>query len=167
MHCPGPQIGCCRIRPAIMRLKDMPLHTSVNRGNQISFFVNTTDPSYTIEIFRMGWYGGLGGRRMTTAVTRTGIQQVVPAPDPVTGLVDCNWTSPYTITTQDPSDSSKWLSGIYLAKLTGTSSGKQSYIIFVVREDSRASNILVQEPASTSEAYNAYGGKSLYTYNSS
>src|ERR1700741_4034933 len=39
--------------------------TSVNRGGQISFFVNTAAPSYTIEVFRLGWYAGLGGRRMT------------------------------------------------------------------------------------------------------
>src|SRR4051812_21459260 len=36
--------------------------TSVNRGGQISFFVNTADPSYTIEFYRLGYYGGLGGR---------------------------------------------------------------------------------------------------------
>jgi len=34
--------------------------TSVNRGGQISLFVRTADPAYTIEIFRMGWYGGTG-----------------------------------------------------------------------------------------------------------
>jgi hypothetical protein len=28
--------------------------TSVNRGGQISFFVNTADPTFTLEIFRMG-----------------------------------------------------------------------------------------------------------------
>src|SRR6266852_1111877 len=29
--------------------------TSVNRGEPISLFVNTTDPTYSIDIFRMGW----------------------------------------------------------------------------------------------------------------
>jgi hypothetical protein len=140
--------------------------TSVNRGGQIEFFVNTTDPSYSLEIFRVGWYGGLGARQMTAPVTLAGVQQSVPAPDPTTGIVDCNWTAPYTITTTDPSDPSKWLSGVYLVKLTGTTSGKQSYIIFVVREDSRPSDILVQQPVTTSQAYNAYGGTSLYTSNS-
>ncbi len=41
--------------------------TSVNRGGAISFYVNTNDSAYTIEVFRMGWYGGLGGRRETAA----------------------------------------------------------------------------------------------------
>jgi hypothetical protein len=38
--------------------------TSVNRGGQIQFFVNTRDPSYTMDFFRIGYYNGLGGRRM-------------------------------------------------------------------------------------------------------
>lgn len=38
--------------------------TSVNRGGTISLFVNTIAPTYTIEIYRMGWYGGLGGRQL-------------------------------------------------------------------------------------------------------
>ena len=36
--------------------------TSVNRGGQITLFVNTAASSYTIEIYRMGWYGGAGAR---------------------------------------------------------------------------------------------------------
>src|SRR5579885_819337 len=140
--------------------------TSVNRGEPISFFVSTTDPSYTLEIFRMGWYGGLGARRMTDPVTLPGVQQTVPAPDPTTGLVDCNWNNPYTVVTNDPSDPSKWLSGTYLVKLTGTVSGKQQYIFFVVRDDNRASDLLYQVATTTYEAYNNYGGKSLYAYNS-
>src|SRR5258708_1658638 len=49
--------------------------TSVNRGGQIQFFVRSTDPSFTIEFFRTGWYGGTGGRRMTSAVTVTSTAQ--------------------------------------------------------------------------------------------
>ncbi|HEY2645689.1 MAG TPA: choice-of-anchor D domain-containing protein, partial [Candidatus Acidoferrales bacterium] len=32
--------------------------TSVNRGSTISFYVNTAAPSFTMDIYRMGWYGG-------------------------------------------------------------------------------------------------------------
>src|SRR5579862_7860534 len=42
--------------------------TSVKRGGQIQFFVNTIDNNFTIEFFRTGWYGGAGARRMTSAV---------------------------------------------------------------------------------------------------
>ncbi len=141
--------------------------TSVNRGGQISFFVNTPDPTYTIEIFRLGWYGGLGGRRETPPVTLPGIAQPGPAPDPVTGMVECQWTSQYTLTVNNPSDPTDWVSGIYLAKLSAGVSGKQSWIIFVVRDDGRGSGLLYQSSFTTFQAYNEWGGKSLYGFNSS
>src|SRR5579864_6593057 len=117
--------------------------TSVNRGGQITFFVNNRDPSYTIEVFRTGWYGGLGGRRETQPVTLPGIAQPIPTPDPTTGLAECKWSGGYTLTVSNTADPTDWVSGIYLAKLTG-SSGKQSYIIFVVRDDSRPSDLIYQ-----------------------
>ena len=62
--------------------------TSVNRGGQIKFFVNTSDPTFTLEMFRIGYYQGLNGRRMTNPVTLPGTQQIIPSPDPATGLID-------------------------------------------------------------------------------
>ena len=139
--------------------------TSVNRGGQISFFVNTADPTYTIEFFRIGWYGGLGGRRETQPVPLAGTSQPIPTPDPATGFAECNWSNPYTLTVNNPSDPTDWVSGIYLAVLTG-SSGKQAYVVFVVRDDSRPSDLLFQSSTDTYQAYNNWGGKSLYSYNS-
>src|SRR6266852_3062669 len=135
--------------------------TSVNAGGQISFFVNTSDPTFTLIIYRLGWYGGLGGRQMTNPVDLPGTAQTIPAPDPNTGIVDCNWINPYVFTVP-----SAWVSGVYVVKLTGDSSGKQFYITFVVRNDGRASALLYQMSVTTYEAYNNYGGKSLYDYNS-
>src|SRR5215467_14295691 len=54
--------------------------TSVDRGGTISFYVNASDPSYTIQFFRMGWYGGLGARRLSDPITQPGTQQVIPSP---------------------------------------------------------------------------------------
>ena len=137
---------------------------SINRGDQISFFVNTADPTYTLQIFRMGWYGGTGGRQMTQPVVLTGHIQTIPSPDPTTGIAECNWSFPYILTTSN-ADPTQWVSGFYLAKLTG-SSGFQWYVPFVVRDDSRTSDLLFNVSANTYQAYNAWGGKSLYTYNS-
>ncbi len=136
--------------------------TSVNKGGQISFFVTTTDPQYQISVYRMGYYQGLGGRLMFGPVTVAGTNQTIPTPDPSTGFLECSWTNPYVLTT-----GSNWTSGIYLAELTGTTSGFQSYIIFVVRDDSRASDLLFQQSTNTYQAYNNWGGKSLYAFNSS
>jgi hypothetical protein len=130
--------------------------TSVAAGEELRIYVNSSDPTYTIEIFRMGWYNGLGGRRMTNALERTSTVQPMPTPDPVTGRIACNWSDPYTFTIP-----ANWLSGFYLGKLTGKPSGKQNYVIFVVRDDRRA-DLLFQSSVTTHQAYNNWGGKSLY-----
>ncbi|OLE71156.1 MAG: hypothetical protein AUI36_03005 [Cyanobacteria bacterium 13_1_40CM_2_61_4] len=109
----------------------------------------------------------MGARKMTPVTTLPGIQQPIPSPDPITGLVECQWSKPYSLTVPDKAiDPTDWTSGIYLAKLTADPSGKQSYIIFVVRDDDRPSQYLFQSSITTYQAYNNWGGKSLYDYNS-
>jgi uncharacterized repeat protein (TIGR01451 family) len=138
--------------------------TSVNVGSSISFFVSTVSQTYTMDIYRLGWYGGTGARQMVPTISRPGFPQTMPVADSF-GRFECNWTSSYVLAI--PAD---WISGIYLVKLTAAT-GPQSYIQFVVRQDSRASGFLFQHSVSTDEAYNnwpgpAAGGKSLYTFNS-
>ena len=116
---------------------------SVNRGEDIAFFVNTKDGSFSLDIFRMGWYGGAGARNVLPTIILTGQQQVLPNTDPQTGLIECHWKYSYFLSVpSNPTDATDWASGVYLAKLTGVPSGYQSYIIFVVRDDSRRSDLL-------------------------
>ncbi len=136
---------------------------SVERGEGISLFVSTADPTYSMEVFRLGWYGGQGGTRMLPPIQRVGKRQPIPAPDPNTGIVECNWSGPLVLRTADPRTEEPWPSGVYLVKLSGSPSGKQSYITFVVRDDYRHSDILFQTSVNTYQAYNFWGGYSLYT----
>jgi hypothetical protein len=139
--------------------------TSVNRGGSISLFVSTTSATYTIEVYRLGWYGGAGGRQVLGPITRTGFLQPMPSAD-ANGMRECNWTSPYTFKVPNkPTDPTDWASGVYLVKLTAAS-GLQRYIIFTVRDDARSSAYLVQQSVNTWQAYNVWGGQSLYTFNS-
>jgi hypothetical protein len=140
--------------------------TSVNKGGTIDLLVSTWDPSYQIDVYRMGWYGGLGARQVRGPIQQTGHRQPMPVADPTTGLIDCGWTHPYTLVAANAADASDWPSGVYLAKLTASTSRKQSYILFVVREDARRSDLLFQSSVTTMQAYNHWGGKSLYTFNS-
>jgi len=139
---------------------------SVNRGKQISFFVSTSDPSFRIELFRLGWYGGIGARNMLVAVTLPGLSQATPIPEPISGLIECHWQPSYSMIVPADSDPTNWASGVYVAKLTALPSNKQSYIIFIVRDDTRSSTYLFQSSVTTFQAYNNWGGKSLYDYNS-
>ena len=142
--------------------------TSVNRGQAIDLFVNTTNSSYTLEVFRMGYYEGVGARSVIPPVTRTGVAQPGARLDAATGMIECDWTDPYRISVPDTAgDPTDWCSGVYLVKLIGGSDGKQSFIHFVVRDDARASEHLFQCSVTTYQAYNNWGGKSLYGFNSS
>lgn len=153
--------------------------TSVNRGGQIKFFISVaTAQMLDLQIYRMGWYGGKGGRLLAEITNISVTNQPTPTAD-ANGLIECNWVSQYTLNvpnnTTDPTD---WPSGIYLVKLTAKTSNKQSYIIFVLRDDRRISDFLYQASFSTYQAYNNWpysrscgtnacpGSRSLYPYNS-
>jgi hypothetical protein len=49
--------------------------TSVNTGDPIDLLVNTRAARYSIDVFRMGWYGGKGGRKVQGPQTLAGVQQ--------------------------------------------------------------------------------------------
>lgn len=140
---------------------------SVNQGHTIRLYVNTTAPTYRLNVYRMGWYGGLGAREMLAASYYQGRRQPEPYREPDSGLIECRWEDPIELTI--PSGNSQkegWPSGYYLAKLTAEPTGEQSYVLFVVREDARPSIYLVQSSVTTFQAYNNWGGKSLYDFNS-
>ena len=139
---------------------------SVNRGDSIALFVNTNAARYRLEVFRTGWYQGLGARRVFGPVTLTGQVQQVPSPNPLTGMVDCNWIESYSLLTRDAVTQEPWRTGVYLARLTELAGGKQAYIIFVVRDDAIRPDVLFQLPVTTYQAYNFWGGKSLYEWGS-
>jgi hypothetical protein len=130
---------------------------SVNHGGSIDFYVTTTAPSFKIDIYRSGYYQGIGARLVQSLGSFPGVHQAIPAPDAVTGMVACtNWAK--TTTLQVPST---WVSGVYLAKLT-TPAGNSSFIFFVVRGDGGHEDILFQTSVTTYQAYNIWGGISLY-----
>jgi Domain of unknown function (DUF4082)/Fibronectin type III domain len=54
------------------------------------------------------------------------------------------------------------VSGVYVARLERGDTGGASHIIFVVRDDTRQSDMVVQTSDSTWQAYNHWGGNSLY-----
>ncbi len=133
---------------------------SINRGNRVDFKINTNSSNYRIDIYRLGYYGGMGARRVHTIQHTTGAQiQPAPLRDSTTGLVDAgNWS--ISDSWDIPTDA---VSGIYIAKLVrqdGTFG--QNHIPFIVRDDSSKSDIAFQTADTTWQAYNPWGGVNLY-----
>src|SRR5215831_17607559 len=148
------------------QIKGYASATSVNKGESITFYVSVNPAqTYTIDVYRIGWYQGLGGRLMQHIDPIQGTRQPTCPTDTTTGMIACNWSPAYTLATQ-----TSWTSGIYLALLTNAQ-GFQNYIIFTVRDDSRVATLMYQQPVMTYQAYNNYpddstSGKSLYEFNS-
>ena len=123
-------------------------------------------------MYRLGWYGGVGGRLIACVPgcggSRAAIAQPPPTtPDPTTGLFRVPWR--VTDDVEIPADA---VSGYYEAKLeivSGTHAGAVGSVPLIVRQSpaAPASAVLVQVPVNTWEAYNPWGGKSLYQFNTS
>src|SRR5207245_8615176 len=72
--------------------------TSVNKGESITFYVTATPAQqYTMDVYRMGWYQGLGGRLMQSIGPLQGLAQPACPVDSSTGLIECDWTASYTL----------------------------------------------------------------------
>ena len=125
-------------------------HTSVRAGEAVDFFVSAEPATDVhIDLYRMGYYGGKGGRH----VTRLGPFAVKPQPTPPIGerrLRECQWERTARLTI--PRD---WVSGVYLGKLSCSGHRHQSYVILVVRDDRRA-DLLFQTSDTTWQAYNKW-----------
>ncbi|HJY07294.1 MAG TPA: N,N-dimethylformamidase beta subunit family domain-containing protein, partial [Bryobacteraceae bacterium] len=133
---------------------------SVNVGQTVSFKVKTTASKYRLDIYRMGYYGGLGARKVATVNPSATLPQTQPAclTDVSTNLYDCgNWA--VSASWAVPSNA---VSGIYFAHVIRTDTGGDSQIFFIVRNDSSHSDMLFQTSDETWQAYNDYGGHSLY-----
>jgi hypothetical protein len=134
---------------------------SVNRGSTVTFKVDTNAGNYRFDIYRMGYYNGAGARKIASVNPSASLPQNQPdcLTDAPSGLVDCgnwavsgSWNVPATAT-----------SGIYFARLVRADTGGASHVFFVVRDDSSTADVLYQTSDTTWEAYNEYGGNSLYT----
>lgn len=136
---------------------------SVEAGDTLDIMVSTAPArKFTIEIFRMGYYGGRGARLMNTLGPFEGKAQPVP-PVGENRLRECRWEPCTRLSI--PKD---WPSGVYLGRLTTLPEKAdelywQSYVVFIVR-DNRPADILFQCSDNTWQAYNRWPDNySLYT----
>ena len=134
---------------------------SANVGTTVRFKVKSTASAYRVDVYRLGYYQGLGARLVSSFAPTAAYPQSQPAclTDATSGLIDCgNWA-----------ESASWavpstaVSGLYLAQLVRLDTGGASHIPFVVRSDASHSDVLLQTSDETWEAYNNYGGNSLYS----
>lgn len=131
--------------------------TSATRGEKVDLYVTSRDATWTATAYRMGWYKGLGGREVWRSDDQPGVVQPACTIAATTRMVDCsNWKRSLTVTIGDD-----WTPGEYLFKLEGVQ-GHSAYVPFVVRDDTSRADVLVINSVTTWQAYNTWGGHSLY-----
>ena len=147
--------------------------TSVAPGQSFHLHVAAPPGSrYRVLVYRLGWYRGVGGRLIMCVpgcrLSHAAIAQPSSTtPGPLTGLFRAPWR--VTDRVEIPPDA---VSGYYEAKLEimgGAYAGAVGSVPLIVRQSpaAPASAVLVQVPVNTWEAYNRWGGKSLYQFGSS
>ena len=129
--------------------------TSVGAGDTLGVHVSSTCPSLTLRIYRFG----------PSPTRLLEVPDLVPTDAPVPDSAyahGCGWPTLYTLTV--PAD---WTSGMYEIQLVPPDSVPVAHVPFVVRGSPANPNpILILSAVNTAEAYNAFGGKSLYDFNS-
>ncbi|MET1060833.1 MAG: N,N-dimethylformamidase beta subunit family domain-containing protein, partial [Nocardioides sp.] len=133
---------------------------SVNVGQRIDFKINTNASAYTIDIYRTGYYGGDGARKIASVTPSAPLPQTQPQciTDATTEIYDCgNWA--VSASWNVPSTA---VSGVYIAKLYRADRNDTSHITFIVRDDSSHSDVVFQTSDTTWQAYNNYGGSDFY-----
>ena len=164
---------------------------SAQSGQTVPIYVSSKTPlTYSLTVYRIGFYRGWGGRQMLsvsglhsiaqgTWSQQSGLQGCSTCTtDSKTHSLEANWQQSYALTIgQD------WISGVYLIKLISEDAAHpaQSYIPLVVTDvlplqtflpqvtpvSVPKMNFAVVVPVAAWEAANPWGGYSLYGHNTS
>ena len=133
--------------------------TSASAGDTVDVFVSVEHmQGVRLDLYRIGYYGGLGGRLVSSLPkVPASPQSPYSSIDPRTGLVECNWSTTFSFAI-DPG----WVTGYYLIKITNDE-GFEGHVPFIVRETGRTAPLLAQASVTTWQAYNLWGDINLYS----
>ena len=139
----------------LYQLQGFADHADVLPGAPFRLFVSTTAASFRVLAFRIGWYGGDLARLVWTSPVTPGRYQPAARIVPPGSMVVAPWPPSLTVPTRD------WPPGSYLLRLDA-STGVQSYVPIVIRSGSVAGRVVLVSAVTSYQAYNGWGGYSLY-----
>ncbi len=125
-------------------------------GTPVGLKVSTDDATYRVFAYRIGAYDGGTGHLVWRSAPLDGARQAEATFEPrETRTVVAPWHPSTTIRTDG------WEPGFYVLRLRGDS-GREYQIPYVVSSPSAAGTIALVTPVTTWQAYNSWGGYSLY-----
>ena len=132
---------------------------SIQAGETLTVYVSTDPASeFQVDFYRLGYYGGKGGRLMLSKGPLAGEPQPTPR-DGQNALIECHWRPAITFAIPQ-----NWVSGVYLGKLTALDTKAEAYIVFIVR-DNRKADLIFQCSDLTWQSYNRWPAwRSLYDF---
>ena len=128
---------------------------SVLPGESFALHVSTTAPGFTVSAYRMGWYRNAQARKVWHSGRIAGRQQSPSKVSDSTRTVTTDWEPSLTISTDG------WPEGAYLLRLDGEN-GFHRYVPMIVRTADMAGKTVLAHGVATWQAYNTWGGYSLY-----
>lgn len=83
--------------------------TSARLGDVVTFRVSSDAPTYRIQAYRIGWYGGRGARLVWESPALPGGRQAPPVLTSSTNLVEAPWAPSHRLRLSEPPVSSRLL----------------------------------------------------------
>lgn len=128
--------------------------TSALPGEPVSLHVSSVAPTFTATAYRMGWYGAAGGAQVWQSAPTPGVAYPVPPMAGPTRTVATTWPASLALPT------TSWPPGAYLVRLD--SAAGQRFVPLTIRSPQTRGRIVMVNDVTTWEAYNEWGGYSLY-----
>ena len=143
-------------RPAAGRIAAYTSTISALPGAQVGVNVSTRAEGYRVSAYRIGSYAGGTGTLVWRSRFLDGEQQADATLDLAdTRTVVAPWHRSITL------DTTGWVPGFYVLKLR-TGSGWETAVPYVVQSPSARGTVALVVPVTTWQAYNEWGGYSLY-----
>ncbi|POX42056.1 hypothetical protein C3488_37110 [Streptomyces sp. Ru72] len=117
--------------------------------------MSTTASSFRVSAFRVGWYDGAEARLVWSSGRIPGRVQAEPHLTSGTRTVRTDWQRTLAFSTAG------WPEGAYLLRLDAEG-GHQRYVPLIVRSTRGAGRTVLMHAPATWQAYNRWGGYSLY-----
>jgi hypothetical protein len=138
-------------------------YTSVACGGTVGLYLGTQSPTpvpVAVEVWRLGYYQGSGGRLVWTSPT---LNVAAPASwenvDPTTFQVTAPWEETASLTIPHG-----WTQGIYELRIVPVGNpGAAAAIPLVIRDDTRTTPMVQVVATNTDQMYNTWGGNSAYS----
>jgi hypothetical protein len=125
-------------------------------GTPMEVRVSTRAASYEVSVWRLGHYRGGSGLLVHGPTRHAGRVQPAPVLRPAsTGTVVAPWRTDVRI------DTTGWEPGFHVVRLV-TPAGADTALPYVVTSPSAAGTVALVAPVATWQAYNSWGGWSLY-----